>query len=316
MRSLREYIEERNAELAAAYESGNPIVSCIQTGLPTLDKHYLNERGILTTYQAHPGEGKSSAARIMLHGAASAGYRPIFFPFEDPTDKISDAYTAKELGVSGSDLRNGKLTNPGPRLLAATDALWWTEAVQVHDEKLSSGETIELLEDTIKPDTGIVILDYYQAMDAEPDEKSVERVISRLCWKLLKLAKTHNIAVVGFSQVKNSVLDRGKQAFDRIVFNHQKQGIELKPEPWMVEAFRPVGGDSQWATGIYQRTKDLISIFRPGRWLREMGFSDYKDNVGEWMRVKTNYMEGQQPIRLRWDGPTSSFYEPTKKEKK
>lgn len=309
MKILRDIIEGRNAELAAKYESGEPIVSCVPTDLTVLNEAYFNERGILTTYQAHSGEGKSSAARVFLKGAASAGYRPIFFPFEDPEDKISDAFTSAAMGVSASDLRNGKVVNAAKRLSAATDELWWSENVLVQSEKLPSEDIIRLLNSEIQYDTGLVVLDYYQAMDAEQDEKSVERVISRLCWKLLDIAKTYNVSVVGFSQVKNSVIDRGKQAFDRIVYNYQRQGIELVPEAWMVEAFRPVYGDSQWATGIYQRSKDLASIFRPGRWLQAMGFHQFKDNYAEWVRCKVNYTEGNKVIKTGWNGPMSSFTE-------
>lgn len=313
MISLREIIETRNAELAAKYESGDPIVSCVQTGLVTLDNAYVNERGILTTYQAHSGEGKSSAARVFLEGAASAGFEPIFMPFEDPPDKISDAFTSSCMGVTGGDLRNGKVKDAPKRLLAATDSLWWSENVQVQPDKIPTEDIIRLLNSEITERTGLVVLDYYQAMDAEQDEKSVERVISRLCWKLLDVAKTYNVAVIGFSQVKNDVITRGKQSFDRIAYTYQRNNEEMKPEAWMVEGFRPVYGDSQWATGIYQRSKDLMSIFRPGRWLQLMGFTDAKDDYSEWMRVKANYNEGQKPLKIGWNGPTSSFHEWRKK---
>jgi replicative DNA helicase len=167
--------------------------------------------------------------------------------------------------------------------------------------------------DTIDIGTGLVVVDYFQAFDSERDERSVERVVARLAWGLLDVAKEKRCAVVAFSQVKKEVLERGRKFFDSWMWQQKKSGEDVKAHPQAVEGYRPLDGDAQWASAINQRAKDVISIFRPGNWLRKHGFTDAKDDTMEFMRVKGNYAPGQRPVRMQWDGGTTTISERKKK---
>jgi len=305
MKTLFDVIESTNSSLIDDYtrrEQGEIVTSNIPTGIISIDDTGLGERGIVTIIQAHAGEGKTTWARLLLRAAVVQGYDPLFYPFEDPEYQIGVTYTAGLMGVSGWELKRGTVEgNVKERIEAATEKLRWTDRVKIETDKVPYKELIRQIraEFESNPRCRVAVVDYLQAFDAEDDEKSVERIIARLTWELAQAAKDYDATIYAFSQVKKEVRDRGKAMFDRYVSHAQFKGIEIKPAEHLVSGFRPLKGDGQWASAIYHYAKDIRSWWRPGSWLREMGFQDVRDNYGLMEIVKANYIPPNiKPVKL------------------
>lgn len=293
-------------------ESGQELeLQYIPTGLPSLDSRGLLEKGILTIVGGDPGSGKTAWALQFLKAAAEYGYRPKAYFFEDPLHFIADRITAGSIGESAFKLRRISIDDEGiiSRIRAVQGAEEWTEYVQIDDTTRDSAELLEKLNKSVTEDTGLVVIDYAQAFDAEDGEKSVERVIARLAWGLNQLAKAKNVAVVLFSQLKTEVRERGKKYFDNWRWKNEKD-----PQPSdfdAVEGYRPLSGDLQWSSALYQRAKQILYIFRPGAWLRAHGVAA-TDTVVQAMIDKGNYGPNKEIVEFNWNGALTKISEKKK----
>jgi len=317
MKLLSEAIQERNEELAKLYEekeAGREVeLQYIPTGLPSLDGMGLLEKGILTIVGGGPGDGKTAWAIQFLKAASEEGYNPIGFFFEDPIKFISDRITSAAIGESAYKLRRIQLDddNISSRLRCVHTALDWTEHVRFVDVLEDTARLLEQLE-KVDEATGLVVIDYAQAFDAEKDEKSVERVIARLAWGLNQMAKEKNIAIVLFSQLKTEVRERGNKWYENYRYKAQKEADETSWEA--VEGFRPRSGDLQWSSALYQRAKQIIYLFRPGAWLQSFGVGA-KDDFVQVQIDKGNYGPNKKILQFDWNGATASISEKKVKKK-
>ena len=305
LRQLSEVVRERNEELALLYEkkeAGEDVeLQYISTGLSSLDKLGLLEKGILTIIGGDPGVGKSAWAVKLLEAASKQGFSPQGYFFEDPMKFVADRITSKAIGESAFKLRRIELDDDDipARLRSVADGLSWLSDVSIEDTLTSSTNLLELLDAEVTEETGLVVIDYAQAFDAEDNEKSVERVIARLAWGLNQLAKSKNVAVVLFSQLKTEVRDRGNKWYENYRW---KTGQEADAEsPEAIEGFRPRSGDLQWSSALMQRAKQILYLFRPGAWLRSFGVNAKDDEV-QVQIDKGNYGPNKQIVRFKWDG--------------
>lgn len=324
LRPLHSILETRKRELDQIYDdvaAGIPIISSIPTGVASFDAFGVGTPGFLTMIQAHPGDGKTSFLKQLLKGAARQGYCPQAHIFEDPEEYFADGFYAAETNISAYKLRRGEATGSvKERLNSALRELDWSRGVLINTEKAGYKEIIEMITDTVAADTGFFAVDYAQLFDAEMDEKSVERILSRLAEGLAKICKDKKIAGFLFSQIKNEVEQRGRKWYDACsnaaMWKARQDGSQPEPEPYWVEGFRPGSNDAQWCNAMYQKCKDILSWFRPGNHMRKMGHVDWPDNTGELTRAKGNFTPGGFPVRVRWDGPTTTISDfPVKKEK-
>lgn len=315
MKTLYDHIESRAAHLAEQYDAVargelKPITR-ISTGLSTLDAYGLFTMGILSLVVMHPGDGKTSVVMQTLEGAVSQGFTPWVWAPEDPMPFVADRFLAKSMNVSAFKLREVEIEgNVSARLAAAAIELDWARQVIIEDRKLSPDEFFEELEQ-LDESTGIALADYAQVFDADDD--TLERTIAKVSWGMSQWSKHTGNASVLMSQPKPSVAERGRRMYDAIVANKRFKGDEIKPDPILVEGYRPMDGDANNCTAAYQRAKDFISGFRPGRWLNQHGHG-VKDDRMEFVRTKGNYSPGQYPVRLGWKGETTSLYDLPKKE--
>lgn len=306
---LSEVVEGRNAELALRYQNVAAGIENeaenIPTGIQELDDRGLLEKGILTGFAAHPGDGKSAVAASLLKSAALAGYSPVGMFFEDPSHLLADRWTAQELNESAFHLRRLKLdASKAPRRLsAATENINdWAQHVTLIEEIVPSQELIDWIYDVTTEETGLVVVDYAQAFDSEPDERSVERVIARLAWGLNQAAKHKKIATVLFNQCKREVQERGHK---RLADYRFKVGEPTETSLDAVEGYRPLGpNDAQWSTAIGQRCKQWVDIFRPGNWLKTHGINAKDDRI-DFTIQKGNYGPPKGIISCHFDGPTA-----------
>lgn len=318
MRPLYEYLEERGAELAQLYENrdngtGPPPILQIPTGLTTLDDYGLLTKGILTLIVMHPGDGKTAVAMQLLEGATVVGFTPFVWAPEDPMSMVADRVLSKSLNESAFKLRRLELGEGIPeRLSAAMENLEWARQVQVEDKKMSTTEFFDLL-NTLGEETGVAVADYAQAFDADQGD-TLERTIAGLAWNLSDWSKKTTCASVLFSQPKPSVAERGRKTFDSWLWNKKRNGDDVKLDASAVEGYRPMDGDANNCTAAYQRAKDFISGFRPGRWLNQHG-AGVKDERIEFVRTKGNYTPGQFPITVGFSGSTTRLFDLQRKNK-
>jgi replicative DNA helicase len=317
-KTLYDSIESRAAQLAEQYDAVRrgdlPPITRISTGLESLDAYGLFTLGILTLVVMHPGDGKTSVVMQTCEGAVGQGFTPWIWAPEDPLPFVADRFLAKSMNVSAFKLREIELDgNISQRLSAAAQDLDWARQVRIEDRKLSPDEFFEELGE-LGEETGIAIADYAQVFDTDEEDKTLERIIAKVSWGMSQWSKHTGNASVLMSQPKPAVAERGRRMFDAYISNKRFKGEEIKPENSLVEGYRPMDGDANNCTAAYQRAKDFISGFRPGRWLNQHGFG-VKDDRMEFVRTKGNYSPGQYPVRVGWRGETTSLYDLTKKEK-
>lgn len=316
LRKLSDVVGDRNEELAQLYErreAGEDVeLQYISTGLSSLDNLGLLEKGILTIIGGDPGSGKSAWALQLLQSAAEQGYSPMGFFFEDPMKFMADRITSQAIGESAFKLRRIELNDDDipERLRSVTTNLEWLQYVSIEDTLTSSTDLLSLLDKSITEDTGLVVIDYAQAFDAEPEEKSVERVIARLAWALNHMAKEKNIAIVLFSQLKTEVRERGNKWYENYRWKTGEEANENSPEA--VEGFRPRSGDLQWSSALHQRAKQILYLFRPGAWLRAFG-ANAKDDKVQVQIDKGNYGPNKEILEFNWDGRLCKISEKKKK---
>lgn len=281
----------------------------VSTGLSRLDAAGLLEPDILTAVGAHAGDGKSAFALQLLEGAARAGHHAIGFFLEDPARLVADREIARNLRVSAFALRRLGLRDEAAalqaRLAGALRESTWAKNVTVSDALVSTDVLFEQIEAWRTSKTRLVVVDYAQAFDAEADEKSVERVVARLAWRGNELAKRHGISVVLMSQVRREVMERGRRWFES--WRWKNPGADITVEA--VEGFRPLAGDLQWSSALTQRAKQIISLFRPGSWIRSLG-GHAADDTMEVTITKGNFGPANELIRLAWDGSQARLSDP------
>jgi replicative DNA helicase len=317
--TLHDWLVKRGEQLKTQYaqrDAGNTPMVQVPTGLSKLDAAGLFEPGVLTVAVAHPGDGKTSFALQALEGAARAGFDVQGYFIEDPKKMVADKVIAPIIGESAFQLRRLKVDSPADmmakRIDAAIGASAWAKRVIVDDEYHETADLLELIEERWTKRTRLIVLDYLQAFDSEDDEKSVERVIARLVWKLNQKAKMHNSAVLALSQPKTrEVEDRGRRWFESCRWKARGKDSDgdVQPKLDWVEQFRPTAGDIQWATGATkQRSRSMLSIFRPATWMKLMGV-EWKDDTSEVTIIKGNYAPSGMKFVFGWDGPTQRLLE-------
>ena len=315
LKNLADIVRERNEVLADLYERGaageDVELQYISTGLPSLDKLGLLEKGILTIVGGDPGVGKTAWALKFLEGASKQGYSPQGYFFEDPIAFMSDRITAKAIGESAFKLRRLELNDDDipERLRSVADGLTWLANVDVEDTISPSADLLSGLDARTTEETGLIVIDYAQAFDAESDERSVERIIARLAWGLNQLAKKKNVAIVLFSQLKTEVRDRGNKWYENFRWKTGEEATDKSLEA--VEGFRPRSGDLQWSSALHQRAKQILYLFRPKAWLRSFGVQVADDRV-QVQIDKGNYGPNKEIVEFVWDGALCKISEKKK----
>lgn len=311
--TLEDWVQARGQELEEAYGLVSlgitPTTHC-PTGLKRLDDAGLLELGVATIVLGHEGDGKSALGLQFLEGCSRAGFGALGFWPEDPRRFVADRVFSPVLGESASRIRRGRIDDPATvpaRLRAAkTEVGPWAKRIGVTDKRMTSSEIISTMKRRWTTNHRLAVIDYAQVLSAEQDEKSVERVITRLVWDSNEFAKEHSAAVVILSQVRRERKLEGQMRFNEWL----KRNWGKPPTADAVEGYRPMSGDGQWApNSLGQKARSVLSWFRPNSWLREHGAS-IEDNVAEAMLLKNNYGIAKEVIRLRWHGPTTRISDP------
>lgn len=309
--TLSDWVTSRTDQLSEQYSAkaaGHPPAVSVSTGLRSLDAVGLLEPGILTAVMAHSADGKTALMMQFAKACAQSGSLAQVYPFEDPQAYLADRVIAASIGASAFDLR--RLAIPGhveeikARLGAAQrEIAAWADKISVDCERSSVDSLMRKIRERHVPgQTKMVGVDYAQAMDPShgASDASMERTVANLAWRLNEYAKHENVAVVLLSQVRREVTDRGRRWFES--WRSRTGGREGTTDA--VEGFRPLESDMQWSSAVQQRARQVLSVFRPGNWMKSVGFQDWKDDIMEVQLCKGSYGPGRGRVSLRWSGPS------------
>lgn len=286
-----------------AERDGTAPPQSVPTGLKAMDKRGGIRRGVLTLIGASTGEGKDIFVLNVVEGAAAAGCTAEVISMEDPADRTADRTIAAETGINSARLGSpeGLTEDEFSRAELVPESAEWADRVEWRTGLVTPDEALSIIEDST---ADLRVLNYLQAFPA--GDGSLERIIADVCWKLNEIAQKSNSAVLAVSQANVSkVEERGLRLLER-----STQRDPTKPN---VEGFAPWGAsDLAWCTAAGQRAKDLLMLFRPGRYLRRAGFPS-DDNRLEIRRVKSNFgAEGRMVVGL--DRTTARLFDLDEKD--
>lgn len=295
-----EVLRDRAAEIRSQREAikrGEDPQAIIPTGIREFDRRAGTKRGVLTIYGAATGEGKSLWKLHLATAAAKAGHQVTVIDMEDPAERTADRTFSTETDINNARLQSLEIDDRDLVKLetALDDAEDWADNIDFHTGLLTADEALDIIRDS---DSDLVLVDYLQGFPEDGD--TLERTIARFCWDANKWAQDERAAVVAFSQVKQSVEERGLRA--------QEAMARRNPGQVYVEGFRPFGaGDLAWCYAAGQRCKELGFMFRPGRYKRRFGDRS-QDDVMEFSFPKKNF-GAEGTIRVGFDGRTARFYD-------
>lgn len=282
---------EAHAEMGRRRARGELVFPFLSTGLRAWDKNGGIPLGVATCIAAASGEGKSAVKLQLARSVAESGAGSVYcLELEDPTDRTAERTFAGATGHAAN--RIGTLDYE-PRFVdqlkaAAAEAEPWARHVFMHEGLVSPEAVAKWLED-VPDDCVLVMLDYAQGLGSD----DLERVIAKIAWlfnawcqRRHPVTNQYYRAAIIFSQTKTELETRGKALWDR----EQK-----------VDGYRPLGkSDIKWAAALGERCKQVIYLFRPGRWLRKHGGAG-KDDTMELILDKANF-GGEGTVTLGWIG--------------
>lgn len=285
-KSLREDVQRR--------ASGEKSLRHIRTGFRDLDTTFGGVRiGVPTEVIAHTGDGKSALLRQFAEGCAKDGGGVLWLVGEDPEDATAERQFAGDTGIDSMDI--GRLELNTAQLeqidLAVKQAGPWAKRIAPVFDLMTVDEVLQIVDDTTTiggAPLREVVLDYVQIFG---DANNLEAEVARLGLEMQQRSKERRLAVLLGSQVSNDVVKRGRERYRA---THD------------ISDMRPSIGDTEWCKRLEKTVKAVWSMFRPGRWKKEFGDPDERDDYAELHVIKQNF-GGMGWISLRWDGPTTRF---------
>jgi replicative DNA helicase len=280
---LRERVDGIERERA-----GNAPSQSVPTGLREMDKRGGIRRGVLTMVGAATGEGKDIFVLHLASAVAAAGHTADVISMEDPADRTADRTLATATGINSARLASPTELDEGELervRLAAAESSEWASRVMWRTGLVHPEEVLDIVRGS---DADLRVVNYLQALPE--GARGLERTIADLCWSLNEIAQRDNCAVLAVSQVNVAkVEERGLRQLER--------SLSRDPQRPSVEGFAPWGpSDLAWCTAAGQRAKDLLFLFRPGRYLRRAGFPVADDRM-EIRRPKSNFgAEGRMVV--------------------
>ena len=186
------------------------------------------------------GKGKSTAAANVLAGYLKSNNNgtAIVITNEENTDSIYDRVSCILCGVSYVDFLHHKLKIDDESMVIDTslELTKQIEVVEDEDWDMSYIEDVQsVLEHAASSGVGMVIIDYYQTINASRKDPHAESymVLKRLGFYLKDYGRKYGIPVVVFAQLNPSGETSELQSRvqnDRTVFNHAFTVIEIVPD--------------------------------------------------------------------------------------
>src|SRR6476469_729857 len=226
-KSFSDATKEALAMAERALNSGGHL-SGFTTGLESLNSKIGGlHKSDLIIVAGRPGMGKSAlgtnigfacAQRLLrdredgVEQAKSAGTPVALFSLEMSADQLATRILAEQSGISGENLRMGKISQQDFRQLARAAAELQSLPLYIDD---TPGLTIAALRASARrlkrqKGIGMVIIDYLQLLQGTGKNSNDNRVqeISEISRGLKTLAKELDVPVIGLSQLSRAVEQR------------------------------------------------------------------------------------------------------------
>lgn len=241
---------------------------------------------------AHTSDGKSAFAKQLCEATARAGGGVIWYCGEDPEDAtceriLGDKANIPSIEIGRLDINQKQLEKLNAAVISNSD--WTKRIIPVFDAPSVDDVLHNIQETTTIAGAPVVfiVLDYIQIFG---DSDNLEHEIARLAKTMNMTSGSRRIAMALFSQVSSDVYRRGRDTWN---------------STHTVNGFVPTLGDTEWCRRAEKSCKAVWSLFRPGRWLREMG-EDVPDDMAE-LHVKKASFGPRGFETLGWDGPNTRF---------
>jgi replicative DNA helicase len=274
-------------EMAARALNSGGHVSGITTGMDSLNAKMGGlHRSDLIILAGRPGMGKTSLATNIAFNAAmrlvrdredgiadekSLGAGVVFFSLEMSADQLATRILAEQSGISGENLRMGKISQHDFRNLARASQELETLPLYIDD---TPGLTIAALRTRarrLKRQRGIdlIIVDYLQLLSGSGKGGEANRVqeISEISRGLKQLAKELNVPVMALSQLSRQVESR--------------------------ENKRPILSDLRESGSIEQDADIVLFVYREEYYINFLKPTEPSEDAGDLDPVVIAYREWQ-----------------------
>lgn len=259
----------------------------IKTGKAKLDKYLKGlQRKVFTLIGGPTSHGKTAFAVDLLQGAVieNPTVHGALFSLEMSGMQIADRVRANRARIPLDRVREWMgLSEFDHSLLAEVHDLYrdigrryvFNDALRNIDEVIADSRRLKQ-----KHGLDVVMVDYLQLLEGSADERTRERVVNQIAWKLFNLSKELDIAVIALSQVTT---DATKRMGQRLSVDDLRESK---------------------ATGHHARTVLLIS--RSWAYDKLNSMNAPCDTL---VQVEKNSEGVVGDVQYHFDGPTQRFWE-------
>ena len=307
----------------AALNSGGGL-SGITTGLTDLNSRMGGlHRSDLIILAGRPGMGKTSLATNMAFSAAtrflqdqadgldmdrSAGAAIAFFSLEMSADQLATRVLAEQAGVTGEQIRSGKIDRQEFTRLARAAAELNSLPLYIDDTPALTIAALRTRARRLKrqKNVGMIVVDYLQLLQGSGRSSSENRVqeISEISRGLKQLAKELHVPVLALSQLSRAVEQREDK---RPQLSDLRESGSIEQDADIVlfvyrEDYYLKGGEVEMPTPE-EATANLDKVSKYEEWKQK-----YDAAAGKAEVIIAKQRHGSTGIvRVRFDGRTTKF---------
>ncbi len=270
-----------DAERAA----GNPGISGISTGLPSLDDRIDGlQPANMIIIAAPPSMGKTTfAMSLVQHAMMRVRYPVVVFSMEMPSLDIGRRVVSAESRVHYAAIKRGSMTDEQASIMATAASRLQTKNLIVCDASgLTPARMRGLLRRIVREHGGVsmAVVDYIQLMDANKalsNNRNLE--LTAISRDIKRMAMDFNMPFIAISQLTKDV-EKAKR--------------------------KPTNGDLRESGAIAQDADLIMMVHRQEKYDDEMN----QENIGKAEILITKNRNGPcGSVMVGYDGPTFRFYE-------
>lgn len=239
---LRDATQRRSSSLVP---TGLAVLDDLLTGLPP---------GSLTVIGASTGVGKTGAALAMCLSVARQGWHAGYVSCEDPRDVIGGRVLSFESGVSGADIRAGRIGYAATTLSDACDRIASLGVHIAYEIGATDSSVVQSMTALVRHHGArILVVDYAQCITASDSRGDAAHDASRVCARLKAAA-----ARLGVPLVLNSQLSRPKDGdqFKQPHIHKLKESGDIENMSELVLLFwRLAADDNALVSGYIAKSK-------------------------------------------------------------
>lgn len=269
----------------AARAAGNPGISGISTGLPSLDDRIDGlQPANMIVVAAPPSMGKTTfAMSLVQHAMRHTKHPVVVFSMEMPALDIGRRMVSSESRVHYAAIKRGSMTDEQASIMATAASRLQTKNLIVCDASgLTPARMRGLLRRIVREHGGVsmAVVDYIQLMDANKalsNNRNLE--LTAISRDIKRMAMDFNMPFIAISQLTKDV-EKAKR--------------------------KPTNGDLRESGAIAQDADLIMMVHRQEKYDDEMN----QENMGKAEILITKNRNGAcGSVLVGYDGPTFRFYE-------